>query len=72
MSPYGFFRTDYITAEPTIPPGHRYTSLVKNVQKELNKSVKNISSRTTKPVKSHASKMTKARKPICVSDGLDS
>lgn len=74
MSPYRFFRTDYITTEPTIPPGHRNAihHFVKNVQKELNKFIKNVLSRTTKPVKSHASKTTKARKPICVSDGLDS
>ena len=45
---------------------------MKNVRRELNKFVKNVSSHTTKPVKSHASKMTTARKPICVSDGLDS
>ena len=74
MSSYRFFRTDYVTAEPTIPPGHRnaINHFVKNVQKELNKSVKNVLSHTNKQVKSHASKVIKARKPICVSDGLDS
>ena len=45
---------------------------MKNVRRELSKFVKNVPSHTTKAVKSHASKTTKVRKPICVSDGLDS
>ena len=74
MSSHRFFCTDYISAEPTIPPGHRNAirHFVKNVQRELSKYVKNVSSHTSMPVKSHASKTTKAKKPISVSDGLDS
>lgn len=69
-----FLRTDFVSSEPTIPPGHRNAicHFIKNVQRELNFFTKNIQGYHTKPSSKLSASKAKVRKPISVSDGLDS